>query len=748
LFVLGSSADVTPATLRGLLYPFWDAGFQVGHAARSAKATIERADQDLDAATSILSARHIAGDNGPFEELVDRRSRWIRKDGKRIARRVVDATNERHRAVDRAGWSLAPDLKEDAGGLRDVHALGWLSVIVGERVDDPELDAAAEVLLAAREGLHAVTKRKLDKLRIDLQPAVAHALGIEGDGARDELMREVHSAARVIEHASGAGRDRLVEKLVGGPKRSGSVQTIVHGVRVQDGVLSADTGGPDAIARALRAIAAHSLTGRPLDRGTLAWMRAAFDEDGAANESDRWSDETRVAFFDVLAGPHAPAALETMDRVGAWQALMPEWSGVRGRAQHDPYHRYTVDAHSFLAVAEVTRAMSAEPLAREAAREAGDVRTLLLAALLHDVGKGSGEDHSVAGARLAEAVCKRIGVSGDDTLEVVGLVRHHLLLVDTATRRDLEDRAVISRVAGEIADARLLRLLLVLTIADGRATGPEGWTEWKGALVSDLYRKTLDVLESRAPSPAGSLTTTVDAVEAHAPDLAGRIRPVLETLPGSYLDSVHVAEMTEDVRMLLDPPALGEIRHRVSGPPGEGPSTITVCVVDRPGTLARTAGVLALHRIAVRHAQAWVVSGLALERFVVHAPSTAAIEGFISDLAGAYSGRLSVDARLARKVADYKPPAAIEPDVRVLDDASEHSTVVEVRAPDALGLLYAITSGLSDLDLDIHVAKIDTLGKRVVDVFYVRTSWGEKLGAEQSAEVATSIRHRIARLFL
>jgi [protein-PII] uridylyltransferase len=747
LFVLEGKVDVTAATLRGMLYPLWDAGFQVGHAARSAKETVERAGQDLDGATAILSARLIAGDPAPFQELIDRRARWIRKEGKRLARRIVDATAERHRAADRAGWSLAPDLKEDAGGLRDVHALGWLAVVTGEDPAGSDIAAAADTLLAAREGLHAVSKRKLDTLRIDLQPGVAHFLGLDGDDGADELMSEVHSAGRVIEHAGASERDRLAQRLVGGPKRSGSVRVLAPGVRLHDGVISADAPAPsESNAWALAALAAQAATGRPIDAPTLTWMKAGFSTIAA---TEAWDDGTRDSFFELLAGPHASAALESMDHTGAWRALLPEWLGVRGRAQHDPYHRYTVDAHSFLAVEEVGRAISTDPLAREAATEAGDLRTLLLAALLHDVGKGSGEDHSVAGARLAEVACKRIGLSTEETSEVVGLVRHHLLLVDTATRRDLDDADVVEKVAAIVGEQRRLGLLLILSIADGRATGPEGWTEWKNALVSDLYRKALITFETGSPPPPSDVMGKVRAVEAIAPELGGRAHALIEAMPRSYLESVPPPEMADDVRMLLNPPAPGEIRHRVDAGDASGRATITVCVVDRPGTLARSAGVLALHRIAVRRAQAYsTASGLALERFVVDAPSRAAIDAFVSDLAGAYAGKLSVDARLARKVSDYRPSAPVTPDVRVLDDASEHSTVVEVRAPDALGLLYAITSGLSDLDLDIHVAKIDTLGSRVVDVFYVRTSWGTKLGPEQSAEVARSIEHRVARLFV
>jgi [protein-PII] uridylyltransferase len=190
------------------------------------------------------------------------------------------------------------------------------------------------------------------------------------------------------------------------------------------------------------------------------------------------------------------------------------------------------------------------------------------------------------------------------------------------------------------------------------------------------------------------------------------------------------------------------VRYRIEEG-GEGlESSVTVCVADRPGTLARTAGVFSLHRVSVLRAQAFsTTTGLALERFIVRPLEGASWDRIGADLEAAYSGRLAIEARLEKKAVQYRPSKPLAVDVRVLQEESEHSTVIEVRASDAMGLLFAITAALTDLDLDIHVAKIDTLGERVVDVFYVRTSWGTKLESDQAAEVERAIRHRLERLF-
>jgi [protein-PII] uridylyltransferase len=778
----------SPEDLRGLLYPLWDAGFQVGHAVCSPKEAIERARGDLEAATSLLEARLVAGPVGLMDEMTGRRRRWLERDGRRLARRLLEVTAERHLRVERAGWVLTPDLKQDVGGLRDLHAVGWLAAVAGwpRPAGRPELVRAGELLLAVREALHGQIRRKTDRVRADLQPAVAKALGLDGEDATDRLMAAVHTAARTIEYLAAVETRTLAERLLGGPRRSGLVRRLEPGgIRLEDGLLVADPtqatagnpagNGPAAVAQdpdaevllAMRLLAARARTGRQIARPTLTWLEQTFDR--APLES--WSEPLRSAFMTVLRGPEAVGACELLDHVGGWAVLLPEWAPVRGRVQHDPWHRYTVDGHAFAATAEVSRLLERDERAARTAEAAGDLGALYLAAIFHDIGKGSGEDHSVAGELLTRRALARMGLGDDELEEIAVLVRHHLLLVETATRRDLDDPSVVEGVAAALGSPRRLRLLHLLTVADGLATGPAAWNDWKGTLVADLAARVLHVLErGTAPAP-GDPEALVARVEAARPALAGQAARLLATLPDSYLSTLgttDVEELAEELELLADPPGPGAVRYRVD-PSGDGHGLVTVCAADRPGTLARTTGVLALHRVSVLRAHVWSTSaGLALQRFAVQAPANLRWERLGADLDAAWAGRLAVEARLERKARDYRPPAPVEPDVRVLPadrrsrvarppsrfdldvrilpDESAHSTVVEVRAADALGLLHAMAAALGDLDLDVRVAKIDTLGDRVVDTFYVRSPWGAKLSHDQADELTLAIRHRTGRL--
>jgi len=388
--------------------------------------------------------------------------------------------------------------------------------------------------------------------------------------------------------------------------------------------------------------------------------------------------------------------IEALDQLGVWVRILPEWEPVRSRPQRNAYHRFTVDRH--LCEAAANAAGLTERVSRP--------DLLVLGALLHDIGKGRPGDHTEVGMDLVARIGPRLGLPPEDVDVLVALVRHHLLLPDVATRRDLDDPATIDAVARAVGDRTTLELLDALTEADSRATGPSAWGTWKAGLVAELVDRTMVQLGG----------------EPRHPDRA-------PTFPS-----------TEHLALL----AAGEMVIR-----GEG-SALVLVAPDRPGLFSRVAGVLSLHGLGVLSADAASgENGMALERFRVLPVRDEPIgwDRIEDDLRRALEGRLAIRARLAQRADTYassRPLPATTARVLIDNDASSGATVVEVHAPDSIGVLYRITRALNELDIDIRTAKVQTLGDQVVDAFYVRTADGEKVtDTGHQAEMERAIIHAV-----
>ena len=676
-------------------YPIWDAGIGLDHSVRTLKETLAVASDDLKVALGLLDARPMAGDAELAAELLERvRDRWRRR-ARRWLPVLAEQVAARHAAFDEVAFLLEPELKEGRGGLRDVHALR-AAALATPVVDagDPSLEEGYQVLLAVRVELHRRTGKALDRLLLQEQDGVARALGCAD---ADELMAALAAAARTIAWWSDDGWRRVASALAGPRGRtSGHDHPLGPGLLLREGevVLSTDadpSGDPSLV---LRAAAAGAETGAPLSRPLL---------DGLAREAvppgDPWPVSARNALVACLgAGPAAIPVFEALDQRGLLVRVLPEWEAVRSRPQRNAYHRFTVDRHLCEAAA------NAAALTRQVARP----DLLLVGAWLHDLGKGYPGDHTEAGMEVVGRVARRMGFDAHDVDILVRLVRHHLLLPEVATRRDLDDPATVEAVASAVGDEDTLELLVALAEADGQATGPSAWGPWKAGLVEELAARTARVLGGHHP-------------------------PRLPPLPTAR----HAELMSRR-----------ELAVVVEG--GE----LTVVAPDRPGLFCRVAGTLALHGLDVRSAAAASEDGMAVEVFEVEPalgtpPSWDRVR---QDLERALSGRLSLEARLADRARAYagrqRAEAARPAEPRVLfdDDASASATVVEVRAPDGIGVLYRITRALADCDLDIRRAKVATLGHEVVDAFYVTNAAGDKVtDPEHLAEVERALLAELGR---
>ncbi|MDQ6616387.1 MAG: ACT domain-containing protein [Actinomycetota bacterium] len=404
--------------------------------------------------------------------------------------------------------------------------------------------------------------------------------------------------------------------------------------------------------------------------------------------TEPWPPEAASLLVELLsAGASAIPVIEALDHRGVWDRFLPEWRSVRSRPQHNPYHRFTVDRHLL-------------ETAANAAGLTGRIRRpdlLVLGGLLHDLGKGHAGDHSEVGEGLAGGIATRMGLPAQDVETLESLVRHHLLLADVASRRDLDDPVTIDGVAEAVGDVETLRLLSALTEADSLATGPSAWSPWKAALVATLTERVERVLTAGPTAGAGD-----------GADGTG----------GGFPTAKQLAWLAQSDRYI---DASGDV--------------LTVVTADRPGVFSRIAGVLALHGLDVLAAHAYSSDDeRALAEFRVTDPVRDAIpwSPVVADLDRALDGRLALGARVAERRRTYDRPGPfsrrpIAATVRFDNAASAGATVIDVETADHIGVLYRITRALAELDLDIRSARVQTIGHLVVDSFYLRDDHGQKV---------------------
>ena len=679
-----------------LWYPVWDAGLRLDHSVRSVDDAVAVASSDVKAGLGLLDARLVAGD----PELAGRLrtatlSSW-RQAGSRLLPALRDLRRARARQVGELAFLLEPDLKEAFGGLREGQVLR--AVAAAQLADEPtaEVEAAYSFLLDVRDELRRRSGRPTDVLVRQEQRPVAVALGLSGE---DALLREVSLAGRRLAFVAEETWRRVEAALVRRPRsryRRVRREPLADGVvRQGDEVVLARDARPGAdpglLLRAAAAAARVDLMLSPYTLKVLAVHSQQLPEP--------WPPEVRWSFLRLLAsGRSAVPVLEQLDQEGLLSRLIPEWDRIRSLPQRHPWHRYTVDRHlveAAAAAAELTRDVDRPDL-------------LLVAALLHDIGKGWPGDHSEVGEPIAAAIAARMGFAEADVAVIGTLVRHHLLLPATATRRDIDDPATIDRVAATIgADAAVLQLLHALAQADGAATSASAWSPWKAHLVAALVARVQGKLGG-APlaEPAAVLHPTSPQASAPAPDVAGATGAV----------TVGIQDVADG-------------------------QEVTIGAPDRPGLLSTCAGVLALNQLDVRAAKITVEGSYATSVFAVRPRfGRAPVPEILADaVRAALEGSLPLAQRLRQREADYREDGVRSAPPRISWHNSEVSGaatgIVEVRAGDRAGLLYRLTAAIAGQGLDVTSARIETLGGDAVDCFYVANPSGDPVDPEQRRRV-------------
>ena len=685
--VLVHADDVEPGRLAAdVWYPLWDSGTKIDHAVRSVPEALSAAEADLRVALGLLDARHLAGDpNLTLTLRATLLSQW-RRDARDRLPQLLEMVRRRHEAHGELAHAAVPDVKEAAGGLRDATVLHALVATWLVDVPHADLERSRRVLLDVRDVLQDRAGRAVDRINPEAWAGLAEDLGLADEFAAQVLVRE---QGRRITHLSRITWQRTEAVIA----RRGSLRgarrpdlaPLAPGVALSRGEVVLDgrvrpAEDPLLVLRAAAEAAEREAVLSPTTAARLAREGAPIPEP--------WPAEARRLLVRLLAsGRPLLGVWETLEETGAIDLFLPEWESVRLLPHASAIHRFTVDRHV------VETCIEAASLIRNVARP--DV--LMVAALLHDIGKADLGDHSVAGEPVARVVATRMGFD-DDAVALVGtLVRRHLLLAETATTRDPDDPATVDHVATRVGSPEALSLLVSLTEADARAASPQAWSSWRAGLVRQLASRVLAALVARA---AGG----------RAPRIAESEIPVP---PEVRRDPAQVSITVE---------------------PLDDGGRVTVVSGDRVGMLADAAAMLALQRVPVRAARAWNQDRYAVSVWEVADPAV--------DVALLRDRFSAIAERRVDPAARLRPPdvAALAPSVAVRAEASRQSTVLEVRAADRPGVLFLVCHALADLQITVRSAHIDTLGPQAVDVFYLQELGAGALADDRAAAAAHAIR--------
>jgi len=774
-----------PDSAKGLteeiLYPLWDLGLDLGYGTRTIKDCVRLSRDDFEVLTSIMDARFICGDSPLFLDLVAAmRKKVISKKGSAFARWLEDLYRIRMEKSGDASVVLEPDLKDGIGGLRDYHHILWIAKAFFQAMTPRDLEttgrlshneyAALESHLSfiwgVRNHLHQLSGRKNDRLNFEYQERTAPRLGYRDRRdllAVEQFMGDLHAAMAAIKALNRAFvRAHLPRE--GGVWMRGDPVAVSAGLFVHQGEIGFDSA--TAILKnpliLMTLFEESARTGCPL---SLEGRRLVAEFLSLVDDAFRKSKEAVGGFIRIVNSEHAFDVLIQMHEVGFLSAFVPEFGKIADRVQFDAYHTFPVGRHSLETLKRLKEIRGQRDiLIHDIFLELSDPGALFLAGLFHDIGK-VGKDHAERGAAIARRILRRFQYPEEAVEEVLFLIRHHLLLVETATRRDLGDEKSVVQCARIIGTPERLRMLYLLTWADSTATGPRAWNDWVANLVQELFFKVLNIIakgELATVDASKRVQQTMDQVrqEPALRQMGVDPEPYFEVMSPRYLLATPARDIVRHidmVRQLTDAsrkkrayPFSLEARENAI----EDCWVITFLAEDRPGLFADVAGVLALNSVNILSAEIYTWrDGTVVDIFKVTRPldpihPEATWQRVEENLKRAFTGRLSLRYRLGQKqgasVLSTPERPSRPPKVVIDNKSSDFFTLIEVFADDRVGLLYLITKTLFDLRLDIRIAKIATKGDQIADVFYVRDFEGQKVADEAHlAEIEGALRYEL-----
>ena len=751
-----------------ILHMLWDLGLKVGHAARSLAECSRLAKQDVTIRTALLEARFLWGDRAIFDQM--RKQFWDDADarsGQDFVQAKLAERDQRHVRQGESRYLVEPNIKEGKGGLRDLQTLYWIGKyiyhtddtadLVGEVYTREELQTfqqAEAFLWDVRVRLHYLTNRAEERLSFDVQPELSARMGFTGDNPRravEKFMKAYFLVAKdvgdltrifcaALEEQNRKPKPSLARLLPGFLKpRTGSEDFFVENGRLN---APADTFRRDPV-NLIRIFHMADEKGVDVHPAALRTITRSLDLIDEALRNDK---EANRLFLEILTSHRDPErTLRWMNEAGVLGRFVPAFDHAVGLMQFNMYHHFTVDEHLIRAVGNVAAIERGElkndhPLSTDVIKRIQSRAALYVSILLHDIGKGLPGDHSLVGANIAESLCPRLGLSPADTAAVVFLVRDHLVMSDTAQKRDLSDPKTVRDFVAAVQSPELLRLLLVLTVADIRAVGPGVFNGWKGQLLRELYYEA-----EAAMSGGDAMPGRVARIESAKMKLRERIAdlpdPVRERAVTRHYDPYWLAfddaAYERQARLIADADAKGDLLSMTAESDAfRAVTEVTIYTPDHPGLFSKLAGAIAVSGGSIVDAKAFTTSdGFALDVFSIQDAEgeafgdPARIARLRQCIEKTLSGETSPRRVLAQRPPCKKRVAAfnIQPRVGFDNEASTTATVVEVEGLDRQGFLYDVTQALFESGLSISSSIVATYGERAIDVFYVRDGFGHKI---------------------
>lgn len=764
---------VEQAFVKSFLYLLWDLNkVELGHATKRVSEALDAVGLDLDSTTSLITVRHLAGNETPLNELRRKLATLLKsKSGRKwFIECKLHESQARREKYGSSIYLLEPNVKDGEGGLRDLHSIRWLTYTMlgsssletlAERgiltsAEVGALNEALDFMLSVRTALHQAEGRKVDGLTFDKQPAVAASLGFTSDPellAEEKMMKNYYLHARSIDRYGQKAIRVLTVKArtaLGGVIEAIGRRSVNKVYCLKNGVLhmkhpDADYFRADPV-RVMECFWTATETGAVMSEELKDLIIEA--RPATSNEAFRTSPRCRDLFMRIMGRTrHVAQTMHAMHDTGTLTDYMPEFEKLYCMARIDHYHKYTVDEH-LIKTLEVSEALingaeGEHPDLVDAARQIRRWDLLNLSLLLHDIGKGQGHGHVLRGAILSQQMTQRMGLPPADQEIVRQLILQHLKMVHMSQRRDLEDPHVIREMADTVPDPELLRMLYVLTYCDTRAVGPTAWTDWKAVLLADLYHKTALALAGKNPikpfDEAQRARVAARIREAYPEEIdAAEVDQFLNNVPRKYLTSVPPARIARHMHLLRQLTPENQIVWEVTEPEHYNYTEITAISCDVRGFLSWMCAALSSKDINILSLQAYSTKdGYAIDTFQVtdlrgnRLPHGFRLDRLRSDLNQVIQGKARPEEMFPVRRRPLPPRTdlqLIKPNQIIFNnDSSPDYTILEVKACDRPGLLYDITSTCTAQGYFIHLAMITTEAYRVVDVFYITDLENNKL---------------------